>query len=279
MRRIQLNPPKNFYVYIWFRPDGIPCYVGKGQGNRWLRTRPHNRHLKNIIVKAKREGKDIPKIKVRVGLTEAEAFDTEVAFIAAIGRCKNGGPLVNFTDGGEGVSNPPASVRAKIRKATKQRMSDPNNRNNIGIKNRVHMSDPEKRAKFIVAVKEGMARPEVRLLLSKKATGRILTPEHCNKISIKAIERMADPNVRAEMSERSRGKIPDSKTRKKMSKSHLLYWDQRRKSGLPMSRPAKDEEKRREAIRIGMLLFRQQQKQTQGSNENPNRKAGIQEGG
>lgn len=92
------------YVYIIFRPDGRPCYVGKGKGNRWEvhERRTHNPYLARIIAKA---GGSIPKIKVREDLTDAEACETEIAFIAAIGRRDLGtGPLVNLTDGGDGAA-------------------------------------------------------------------------------------------------------------------------------------------------------------------------------
>lgn len=111
---------RNFYVYILFRPwDGSPCYAGKGKGDRWLRHEKDgekhcNLHLSNILKKAARLGMEIPKIKVRDGLTESEALKTEIAFIAAIGRKKNGGPLVNLTDGGDGVSGYVPSERERI---------------------------------------------------------------------------------------------------------------------------------------------------------------------
>lgn len=96
-----------FYVYVLFRPwDGSPFYVGKGKGDRWRdHERPSenhpNRHLMNVIKKAKRLNLEIPKVKIRENLTELEAFEIEKSFIAAIGRGKSG-PLVNLTDGGEG---------------------------------------------------------------------------------------------------------------------------------------------------------------------------------
>jgi hypothetical protein len=95
------EPDSSFYVYVIFRPDGSPCYVGKGKGNRWRRLRRRrNPRLERIIAKGARE---LPIIKIREGLTEAQAFEVEVALIAAIGRGKNG-PLVNMTDGGDGTS-------------------------------------------------------------------------------------------------------------------------------------------------------------------------------
>jgi hypothetical protein len=94
-----------FYVYVIFHPTGTPCYVGKGRGKRWkshARGDSHNSVLKRMI---QRFGASLPVAVIRDGLTEAEAFETEVALIAAIGRadiCT--GSLLNKTDGGEGVS-------------------------------------------------------------------------------------------------------------------------------------------------------------------------------
>ena len=113
-----------FYVYILFRPwNGIPCYVGKGKGRRWLSHEAlggshYNKHLGRIVVKA---GGKLPKIKVREALTEAEAIKTEIALIAAIGRKLNGGPLVNLTDGGDGVVGLPVSKELAERRAAPKR--------------------------------------------------------------------------------------------------------------------------------------------------------------
>lgn len=109
-----------FYVYVLFRPwDGSPFYVGKGKGRRWLDHKHgrRNRHLVNIFNKATSLNLDIPKVKVRQNLTETEAFEIEKALIAAIGRKKNGGPLVNGTDGGEGTAGHvvPEDIRQRSR--------------------------------------------------------------------------------------------------------------------------------------------------------------------
>lgn len=89
------------YIYCYFRPNGTPCYIGKGRNGRWKQhlTNSTNQHLRNIIAKA---GGEIPHVKLHVGLTNAQATTYEIALIKAIGRKPNG-PLVNLTDGGEGA--------------------------------------------------------------------------------------------------------------------------------------------------------------------------------
>ena len=92
-----------FFVYVYFYLDGIPCYVGKGKGNRWKSHfhRTGNKTLRGII---KQAGGDLPVVIVQERLVEKDAFDTEVALIKAIGRRDLGeGPLVNHTNGGDGA--------------------------------------------------------------------------------------------------------------------------------------------------------------------------------
>lgn len=104
-----------FYVYVIFRLDGTPCYVGKGKGHRWRQHAKgsHNRRLKAIYAKA---GCDLPVVIIQDGLTSAKACVTEIAFIRAIGRSPSG-PLVNLTEGGEGQlgHSPSEETREKKR--------------------------------------------------------------------------------------------------------------------------------------------------------------------
>jgi len=91
-----------FYVYVIFRPDGRPCYVGKGKGRRDQHHArfSHNRHLKHIFAKA---GGSLPTVRIHEHLTDDQACAYELALIAAIGRLSLGtGPLVNLCDGGDG---------------------------------------------------------------------------------------------------------------------------------------------------------------------------------
>lgn len=100
---------RDFYVYMLLRPGScVPFYVGKGRARR-MHSHMHdergNSHKANIIRKIKAAGGRVVGIKIEVGLSEAEAFAEEMAWIAWLGRYPNG-PLVNKTPGGEGVSGP-----------------------------------------------------------------------------------------------------------------------------------------------------------------------------
>lgn len=151
------------YVYVLFRPDGTPCYVGKGRGDRWThherrpKVRGHNPHLARIIAKA---GGELPKVKVRVGLTDIEAFAIEVALIAAIGRGKNG-PLVNLTDGGDGLVNPSPETRAKMSARAITRLQD-----------------PVARARFTRLGRRGSISDETRQKMSASHSGKKKSPAH-----------------------------------------------------------------------------------------------------
>lgn len=114
----------NHYVYVYFRPDGSPCYVGKGRGRRWRAhlTRCHNAKLAAII---KAAGGDPPLVKVRESLTAHQAREIEEALIKAIGRQPNG-PLVNLTDGGDGARGRIMPAEERVRRSQILRSPDVN---------------------------------------------------------------------------------------------------------------------------------------------------------
>jgi len=132
-----------YYVYILFDWLGIPRYIGRGQGNRWLhheRYTDRENYLKNeFIEQIWIMLEDVPKIKIRENLSIDEANKTEIALIKAIGRLNKGeGPLLNLTNGGDGtpgrIWNECERLIASERTAAQMAAIDPEERLALAIK-------------------------------------------------------------------------------------------------------------------------------------------------
>lgn len=105
-----------------------PFYVGKGTSSRIVDHEKRAKDPKNITYKDNKirkiwsEGKQVIKSKILDRLEEDSAFDLEIQLIKEIKRKNEGGPLINLTDGGEGLRNPSPEVRKKISDAGKNRI-------------------------------------------------------------------------------------------------------------------------------------------------------------
>lgn len=199
------------YVYVYFRPNGVPCYVGKGTGRRWKahQTRSCNPHLTAII---KAAGGELPVVKIREGLSNAEACETERAFIAAIGRDINGGPLVNMTDGGDG----PLGRRMPIEERQRRRdvMSSPEVRAKLSA---AHMGKPsgyrgavvtqETRARLRASHLGKVQSQETKDKRAASLRGQKRSPEWCARQSVIRTGEKRTDEARANMSrvKRARG--------------------------------------------------------------------------
>ena len=199
-----------YYVYILFRLNGIPCYVGKGKGARWLRheSRPRheNIHLRNIVGQARKSGVELPKIKVREGLSEEDAFVIERGLIAAIGREHLGGPLVNQTDGGDGTSGRvfTAEHRANIGAAKRGRKLSPEQR----AHRKLVMNSPEVKARQSAAQKKSYQdNPERRAKASAASKGKGAPIEHLRRLAAMHYRRGAT------LSEETKQKIREARAR------------------------------------------------------------------
>ena len=199
----------DFYVYVYFRPDGSPCYVGKGRGNRWLhheqKRKCSNPRLAGIISRA---GGSLPKIKLREGLTNAVACKIEIAFIAVIGRWHKG-PLVNMTDGGEGLGGVPmpAEIKRKISKANKGRRCTAEHRANLS---------KSRKALFAKRKAEGVETrltPEHRRSISAGGTGKRMSDESRAKMSAAKKGRPCGPIQRQRLTEYARNKTPEHRAK------------------------------------------------------------------
>lgn len=194
-----------FYVYVLFRPwDGSPCYIGKGKGKRWREhaisgAKHKNRHLANIF---KKSGGKLPAVKIREGLTELEAFEAECALIAALGRQIDGGPLVNLTDGGEGVVGMAHSeeTKARLGKKSKEAWADPQGRARTIARQNEGRASAEYRAKRSAISKAMWADPVKAAALREKRRTRFDDPAERERMSIATKSAMDNPEVRARVS-------------------------------------------------------------------------------
>lgn len=112
----------DYYIYLHIKETtGEPFYLGKGRRYRDIQKHGRSGIWNNTVSKY---GLDI--LKLEEGLTEQEVFEREKYWIKRIGRRDLGmGPLVNFTDGGEGASNISEELRNK---KSKSMIGKPSNR-------------------------------------------------------------------------------------------------------------------------------------------------------
>lgn len=214
----------DYYIYVLFRENGVPFYVGKGKGPRirhheWRAKNGARGHRFNIIRKILAGGGEVPCLKLHEGLTETVAHEYEIALIKAIGR-RPDGPLVNKTDGGEGVSGLKMSPESRAIMRT-----------------RALARSPEVWAKIIATKRANPLSPEVIARIAAAKRGKPLSPEHIAKSSAarrgkkrspEAIAATAaanrgktiSPETRAKLAAANRGKTHSQETRAKMSATH-----------------------------------------------------------
>lgn len=119
LRHLSTLNPREYYIYIMLRPDKmdaagnpVPFYVGLGQGKRVLDhevgkhkdDNSNNPHKNRILINLPKLGLQTLYVFLERGIPERTlACGVERWAIEKIGRRKNGGPLTNLTDGGEGT--------------------------------------------------------------------------------------------------------------------------------------------------------------------------------
>ena len=105
----------------------LPFYIGKGKGRRCyahgkIGERCYNNYKDRLISKIKRSGLSPLVVIKRRNLQEETAFTLEESLIRKIGRHDlRTGPLVNLTNGGEGVSGRKIPNKERVRRSESMR--------------------------------------------------------------------------------------------------------------------------------------------------------------
>jgi hypothetical protein len=227
-----------FYTYLIVDPDGNkPLYVGKGCGDRVLVS--NDKFKKETIYK-------FPF----TGLKENDAFELERDLIEVIGRRDLGkGPLLNFTDGGEGATGYIMSewhkerlkevlVGRKLSEATKRRISL-TKKSQVAY-NKGKKWTPEEREQF-------------NNFVSAPWKGKKLSKEHRKKLSLArkgknnpCYGKSVPEERKRKISESLKGRKHTEKARKKMSLSHKgkIPWNK----GIKWHKGIKNKERRRRSV-------------------------------
>jgi hypothetical protein len=154
----------NAYVYIWYRPDWAPFYVGIGKTpSRWNPCRAKDKDRNPLCMKIiRKHGAENIHVQSFRGLSWDEACAKEQSLIAHFGRISDGGLLANFTDGGEGVLAP----RPEVLESKRARLLDPSNpmrRSHIKLN-----TDPEIKARRLESLRSDECRNKQRATTAKR---------------------------------------------------------------------------------------------------------------
>ena len=181
---------RNFYAYLYIDPrDDTVFYVGKGKDYRaWahLKKSAPNIILRNKITQLRLLGL-APEILILHAVDEAQAFDMERELIAYFGRRDLGtGSLVNYTDGGDGVSGRTGmrhtpETKAHLSEVMKRRGFTPEHRAKITEASRNRTFSDLARARWA----ESRRDPAGHAKRSESAK-RTITPERLAEMTARA---------------------------------------------------------------------------------------------
>lgn len=215
------------YVYILKSSDGIPLYVGKGQGKRGiqhlrngLRSKSHSASLNLEIQKRRLNGFE-PLLEIVFETTDkAEAFDIEKDLVLKYGRKDLGtGTLCNVANGGQGPTgtNFSSEILAKKAEANRKSISRPAVRQRLSASIRLAWADTETRNKILIGQK-------------RSRSARSLTPRQLQSLE-KGRELLQDPQqkdlFRQKMIETKRQRFLISVERQKTASNFGSYLEEK----------------------------------------------------
>lgn len=214
--------PADYYVYILYRLDKTPFYVGMGRGRRWLHHETsglaRESHKTKIVRQVLSSASEVPKRKIAERLTKDRAISLEKHLIKKIGRQPHG-PLVNITEGGEGILGlTPEKIkeRASGLKAWYQTEEGKEFARQRAARIAELWQDPVWRAAIIAKRRSTMADPErSKAVRSGLAAGIALQQSEKRREELREMMRLAwqDPVMRGKFITTGRKNTPETKAR------------------------------------------------------------------
>jgi len=197
-----------FYVYEHIRNDTNEIfYVGKGSNDRCFTNIGRNQHWHNIV--------NFAGFTVRMifeNITEELALELEKELIKELRE--QGVPLVNYTDGGDGVSGYKHTNEARAKMSEKK----------TGVKLEPFSEEhKQKMSKAAMGDNNPMYGKEItdehraRLIVSAKA--KVFSPEHRTNLSKALIGRKFSAETRKKIGEAFKGKKLSEEHKQKISES------------------------------------------------------------
>lgn len=196
-----MSDNKTICIYFHINPiKNEIFYVGMGNIKRPFTKNCRSKWWKNITNKYGFIVNIIHK-----NLTWEEACILEKMYINKIGRKDlNKGPLINMTDGGEGIKNPSKEIRDKISKSSKGRI----------------MSKEQKIKLSICKIGKKQSQETINKR-TNKIKGRKYSEKHCLNISKSLIGKIVSIETKEKFKKRMLGIKHSEETKKRMSLSQL----------------------------------------------------------
>lgn len=218
----------SFYVYLYTCPvRNEPIYVGKGTGPRWSKhlVRKDKHPLTQRLQWMRKSGFE-PQISfICEDVSEEFAMLCEMEAISKYGRKDLGlGPLLNLTDGGEGVSGVKHSREVIDRRAASIRkaLQTPEVRAKISASNKGKVRSEETKAKIAESLRGVKHTEERRKNISAANTGKKLSEEAKQKLR----DHVVSDETRQKLKEKQLGRKYGPETRQRMSEAAKLRWAQ-----------------------------------------------------
>lgn len=184
------------YVYEHIRLDTkAPFYVGKGCRKRAFERSGRNPHWKNVAAK---HGYSV-RIVIQ-DLSEELALLVEQELIDQRRRC--GIPLVNMTDGGEGMSGwtPSQVTRSKMSAAQRVLQNEPSTKTKNASRALAMWDNPVMQAKISAAIRDAVGTSEVRAKNSSMSRANHAKPHVKVKHIAATRAALNNPETKAKMS-------------------------------------------------------------------------------